>query len=291
MIDGFLILNKKAGMTSASAINRLKRILRTQHVDFDKIGHTGTLDPDGEGVLPIAIGRATRLFNYISEKTKVYYTEFVFGKETDTLDGSGTVTKTSGIIPSSSDILAVLDSLKGEIDQIPPMYSAKSVNGQRAYDLARAGINVELKPRRVTINSIELLGKNGEAFAFRITCGGGTYIRSIARDMATSLGTFGYMQYIRREQSGAFSIENAYTLEEIEAYGIQNKVIPMETVLSAYPRLDIYGETARLVLNGVPLKIKNMPTGDFTVYADGILSGIGSKNDNGEIHIHTRLAR
>lgn len=291
MIDGFLILNKQAGMTSASAINKLKRILRSQNVAFDKIGHTGTLDPDGEGVLPVAIGRATRLFNYISEKTKVYYTEFVFGKETDTLDGSGAVTKTSDIIPNIDAILSVLSSLTGEIDQIPPMYSAKSINGQRAYDLARAGINVELKPRRVTINSIEFIEKKGDAFAFRITCGGGTYIRSIARDMATALGTYGYMQYIRRERSGIFDIKDAYTLEEIEADGIRDQIISMETVLSAYPRLDITGETARLVLNGVPLKIANMPTGDFTIYANGILSGIGSKNADGEIHIHTRLSR
>lgn len=291
MIDGFLILNKKAGMTSASAINRLKWILRSQNVDFDKIGHTGTLDPDGEGVLPVAIGRATRLFDYISEKTKVYYTEFVFGKETDTLDGSGVVTKTSDIVPDISAILSVLGSLIGEIDQIPPMFSAKSINGQRAYDLARAGINVELKPRRVTIDSIEFIESKGDAFAFRITCGGGTYIRSIARDMATALGTYGYMQYIRRERSGIFDINDAYTLEEIEADGINGKIISMETVLSSYPRLDITGETARLVLNGVPLKIANMPTGDFTIYANGILSGIGSKNINGEIHIRTRLSR
>lgn len=291
MIDGFLIINKKAGMTSAKVVNRLKWLLRTKNVEFDKVGHTGTLDPDGEGVLPIALGRATRLFDYISEKTKVYYTEFVFGKETDTLDASGAVTKESDNIPTEESIIAVLNSLTGVIDQIPPMYSAKSVNGMRAYDLARAGIDVELKPRRVTIESIEYLGRRDEAFAFRITCGGGTYIRSIARDMACTLGTYAYMRYIRREQSGAFTIDHALTLDELELCDIQSAVIPMDELICSFPKIDVSGETARLVLNGVPLKILGMPNEDFALYANGSLAGVAHKGADGGIILKTRLLR
>ena len=126
-------------MTSSRVVGKVKGILRANGISGVKVGHTGTLDPDGEGVLPVAVGRATRLFDILSEKTKVYYTEFVFGKTTDTLDASGVVTALSEVVPEKNDILAVIPALIGDIDQIPPAYSAKSVDGRRAYDLAREG--------------------------------------------------------------------------------------------------------------------------------------------------------
>ncbi len=292
MIDGFLVINKEAGMTSARVLNRLKGILRAHGVEFDKIGHTGTLDPDGEGVLPVALGRATRLFDYITEKTKVYYTEFVFGAETDTLDGSGTVIKQSGIVPSESDILRIIPDMLGETDQIPPIYSAKSINGKRAYDLARDGKEVCLQPKRVRIDKIDYLGRRDEAFAFRITCGSGTYIRSIARDMAHALNTYGYMRYICREQSGKFTLDKAYKLSDIDTSDcIADKIIPMDDVLSDFPKLKICGETARLVLNGVPLRVSGAPDGYFTVYANGELAGIGTKDADGGVIVKSRLLR
>ena len=128
MLNGFINVNKEKGMSSAFVVTKLKRILRSRGIAFDKIGHTGTLDPDGEGVLPIALGKATRLFDYTLDKKKVYYTEFVFGKETDTLDESGVVIKECDKVVEISDILSVIPTLKGEIDQIPPLYSAKSVD-------------------------------------------------------------------------------------------------------------------------------------------------------------------
>ncbi len=281
MLNGFINVNKEKGMSSAFVVTRLKRILRNKGIPFDKIGHTGTLDPDGEGVLPIAVGKATRLFDYLLDKKKVYYTEFVFGKETDTLDESGTVTNECDKIPTETEILSILGDLEGEIDQIPPLYSAKSVDGRRAYDLARAGVRFELKPKRITVYEIKYVGKKDEAFAFEIACSGGTYIRSIARDMAKAVGTLGYMRYIKRIQSGKFTIYTAYTLAELEELDITQNIVTMESLLRDFNRFDAPKGAERLLDNGVRMKL-NVPDGIFTIYIDGELTWIGERNVNDE---------
>ncbi len=289
MLNGFINVNKEKGMSSAFVVTKLKRILRSRGIAFDKIGHTGTLDPDGEGVLPIALGKATRLFDYTLDKKKVYYTEFVFGKETDTLDESGVVIKECDKVVEISDILSVIPTLKGEIDQIPPLYSAKSVDGRRAYDLAREGKEFTLKPKRITIYEIEYLGVNNGAYAFRITCSGGTYIRSIARDMAYAMGTLGYMRYIRREASGPFNIERAYTLNELESIDIEQNLIKMEEILVDMPRFDAPKGAERLLDNGVRMALK-VPDGSFKMYIDDELTWIAEKNENdGRIDFKARL--
>lgn len=289
MLNGFINVNKEKGMSSAFVVTKLKRILRSRGIAFDKIGHTGTLDPDGEGVLPIALGKATRLFDYTLDKKKVYYTEFVFGKETDTLDESGVVIKECDKVVEISDILSVIPTLKGEIDQIPPLYSAKSVDGRRAYDLAREGKEFTLKPKRVAIYEIEYLGVNNGAYAFRIACSGGTYIRSIARDMAYAMGTLGYMRYIRREASGPFNIERAYTLNELESIDIEQNLIKMEEILVDMPRFDAPRGAERLLDNGVRMALK-VPDGSFKMYIDDELTWIAEKNENdGRIDFKARL--
>ena len=289
MLNGFINVNKEKGMSSAFVVTKLKRILRSRGIAFDKIGHTGTLDPDGEGVLPIALGKATRLFDYTLDKKKVYYTEFVFGKETDTLDESGVVIKECDKVVEISDILSAIPTLKGEIDQIPPLYSAKSVDGRRAYDLAREGKEFTLKPKRITIYEIEYLGVNNGAYAFRITCSGGTYIRSIARDMAYAMGTLGYMRYIRREASGPFNIERAYTLNELESIDIEQNLIKMEEILVDMPRFDAPKGAERLLDNGVRMALK-VPDGSFKMYIDDELTWIAEKNENdGRIDFKARL--
>ncbi|MBQ8177587.1 MAG: tRNA pseudouridine(55) synthase TruB [Clostridia bacterium] len=277
MLNGFINVNKEKGMSSAFVVTKLKRILKNKGIPFDKIGHTGTLDPDGEGVLPIAVGKATRLFDYLLDKKKVYYTEFVFGKETDTLDESGIVIKECDKIPTESEILNVLRGLEGEIDQIPPLYSAKSVDGRRAYDLAREGIKFELKPKRITIYEIKYVGKKDDAFAFEITCSGGTYIRSIARDMAYAVHSLGYMRYIKRIQSGQFTIDTAHTLGELENLHIAENIIDMESLLKDFSRFDAPKGTQRLLDNGVRMKL-NVPDGPFAIYIDGELTWIGEMN-------------
>lgn len=277
MLNGFINVNKEKGMSSAFVVTKLKRILRNKGIAFDKIGHTGTLDPDGEGVLPIAVGKATRLFDYLLDKKKVYYTEFIFGKETDTLDESGKLVAECDKIPSETEIQSIIPSLEGEVDQIPPLFSAKSVDGRRAYDLAREGIKFELKAKRITIYQIKYVGRVDEAFAFEVTCSGGTYIRSIARDMALALGTKGYMHYIKRIQSGQFSIDTAYTLGELENIDIAQNIIKMESLLKDFPRFDAPKGTERLLDNGVRMRL-SVPDGMFAIYIDDELTWMAERN-------------
>ena len=289
MLNGFINVNKEKGMSSAFVVTKLKRILRNRNIPFDKIGHTGTLDPDGEGVLPIALGKATRLFDYTLDKKKVYYTEFVFGKETDTLDESGIVTKECDKMVSENEIKDIISTLEGEIDQIPPLYSAKSVDGRRAYDLAREGKEFTLKPKRVTIYCIEYLGKKEDAYCFRITCSGGTYIRSIARDMAYAMGTLGYMRYIRREASGPFVIDKSFTLTQLESVNIEEKLVKMEEILTDLPRFDAPKGAERLLDNGVRMALK-VPDGAFAMYINNELTWIAEKNAvDGRIDFKARL--
>lgn len=289
MISGFINVNKQAGVTSGRVVNRIKGIMRAQGLEITKIGHLGTLDPDGEGVLPIAIGRATRLFDLLTNKTKVYYTIFRFGETSDTLDASGTITETNEKLPTKEEILAIIPSLTGEIAQIPPLYSAKVINGERAYKLARKGETPDLKAKLIKIESIELIEQlNDREYAFRVTCGGGTYIRSIARDMASALGTVGLMSYIKREQSGAFDLTTAYTLDELQN-DLASKILPLDYVLSTYPEFTPPYYKNKLVLDGVHTEIKNMPDCDFKLIIDGKLVGIAEKLPDNTINIKIRL--
>ncbi len=209
-MNGFINYYKPSGISSAYAINRIKKLFKGS-----KIGHMGTLDPLAEGVLPLAIGRSTRLFDFLLDKQKIYIAEFTFGYETDTLDRGGQVIKSGGKIPTSEEILKVIPSLVGKVDQIPPLFSAKNVGGERSYNLARRGETIELKPKTVEINSITLDGGDNGVFTFTITCKGGTYIRSICRDLAYALNTYGTMTKLKRVKSGAFNLDNAVTEQDL----------------------------------------------------------------------------
>ena len=205
---GFVNVNKPSGLGSSKVVSVLKK-----HFNIKKIGHMGTLDPLAEGVLPIAIGKATRMFDYMLEKNKTYIAQFTFGKTTDTLDSDGQVTETTTIIPTKNKILSILPKLIGRISQIPPQYSAKKVNGKCAYDFARNGEKVELSPKEIEIYDIKLLNQiNNTTFEFEIECSGGTYIRSIARDMADLLNSKAYMSKLIRTKSGKFELNNSFTL-------------------------------------------------------------------------------
>ena len=177
-MTGFIIVNKAEGRSSAREVAVIKRLTHTP------CGHMGTLDPMASGVLPVAVGNAARLFDYFLKKEKTYVATFRFGTHYDTLDTTGAVLNDGGRIPSKNEIIEAIPSLVGEVWQVPPKYSAKNVNGQRGYQLARGGVEFELPPKKVTVKSIKLLnGLGNEEFSFEIECGGGTYIRSIARDM------------------------------------------------------------------------------------------------------------
>lgn len=249
---GFFNVDKPSGITSSAVVNKCKWLTATP------CGHLGTLDPLASGVLPVGVGNATRLFDYFLEKEKEYVAEFTFGVASDTLDSTGTLT-IDGRIPTEKEIEAVLPSLIGEIAQIPPKYSAKSVNGRRGYELARAGVEFELAPKTVNIYDIAMLG-SGEAknsYRFQIRCGGGTYIRSIARDMAFALGTNGVMSALRRTKSGVFTAENAIPFslleQDLPVSELEKYLIPTESVLP-FPKLLLNGRKAEKIFNGLAVE-------------------------------------
>ena len=227
-MNGFINIFKPSGITSAYALTKIKKAFKGE-----KIGHMGTLDPLASGVLPVGIGKCNRLFNYLLDKDKVYKAEFTFGYETDTLDSDGKIIKESKIIPSKEEILKVLPSLMGEVMQVPPSYSAKNVDGKRSYQLARRGIQVELPPKKVEISKIQLDSVIGDnTFAFTIYCKGGTYIRSICRDMAYKLNTFATMTKLSRVQSGCFSLENSIKIEDLDNFDYEKHLIKPEDVIN-----------------------------------------------------------
>lgn len=228
-MNGFVNVLKPVGATASDVVVCVKHILGER-----KVGHLGTLDPGASGVLPVAIGAGAKLFDFLTDKVKKYRAFFTFGRTTDTLDSYGAITGECRYLPTSERVSQALKGFIGEFDQIPPVYSAKSVGGVRAYKMARNGVEVQLKPRKITIYDIRLVEqKSADTFVVDITCGGGTYIRSIARDLAFELDTLGYMSGLIRLQSGLFDISNAYTLEEI-------RVLKEKSVLDImYPLQDL----------------------------------------------------
>ncbi len=217
VISGIYNILKPTGMTSSDAVVILRGTLSKRFGTKIVTGHLGTLDPGAAGVLTVAVGNSVKLFNHFLNKTKKYRAAFRFGVTTDTLDSYGRVTARDNCTFLESQLLAAVAQLVGENDQFPPAYSAKSVDGTKAYVLARKGVDVELKPKRITIFSMDYLGKTEDGqYRFDITCTSGTYIRSIVRDLASALGTVGYMSSLIRLSSGEWNIENAATIDEIK---------------------------------------------------------------------------
>lgn len=279
---GFINVDKPSGVTSSAIVNKIKWLSGVP------CGHMGTLDPLASGVLPVGVGNATRLFDYFLQKQKTYIAEFTFGETADTLDCTGEIVR-GGHVPTEDEILSVLPKFIGEIDQIPPKYSAKNVNGRRGYDLARAGIEFELPPKRITVHGIELLGKvdgKDNAYTFKIDCGGGTYIRSLARDIALACGTQGLMSALRRTKSGIFTIENAMDIEELTEENIAKKVIPTDMVLP-FPVLELTSPKKDKIFDGVAIPT-DYSDGEYKFYRDGGFYGIAEVK-NGRAKIKTKL--
>nr|WP_263327974.1 tRNA pseudouridine(55) synthase TruB [Neobacillus sp. Marseille-Q6967] len=261
-MEGILPLFKPAGMTSHDCVFRLRKILRTK-----KVGHTGTLDPDVTGVLPICIGKATKVAEYITDAGKAYEGEVTIGYSTTTEDASGETVEEKKVTETftKEQILDVLQSLTGEIEQTPPMYSAVKVNGTRLYEYARKGIEVERPTRKVNIYSIELLDEREEfagetiSFRFRVSCSKGTYIRTLAVMIGEKLGYPAHMSRLVRIQSANFTLEDCFTfnqIEELMAEGdIDRALKPLETALSHLPKYVINDKVAEKVKNGALLQI------------------------------------
>ncbi|MBO0959105.1 tRNA pseudouridine(55) synthase TruB [Neobacillus sp. MM2021_6] len=268
-MEGILPLFKPAGLTSHDCVFKLRKILKTK-----RIGHTGTLDPDVTGVLPICVGKATKVAEYITDAGKAYEGEVTLGFSTTTEDASGEVVERKPVdrIISRDEIMALLKLFTGEIKQTPPMYSAVKVGGVRLYEYARKGIVVERPSRIVTIYSIELLDDReqfqGEeiSFRFKVSCSKGTYIRTLAVMIGERLGFPAHMSNLQRVQSATFSLEDCLTFEEIEqhmAAGTISSVLkPLETALSHLPKFKINDKVAEKVKNGallpVPEEVENI---------------------------------
>src|SRR6478735_2386002 len=216
MPDGWIILDKPRGLGSTQAVSAVKRNLRQAGFGKVKVGHGGTLDPLADGVLPIALGEATKLCGRMLDASKEYAFTIRFGEQTDTLDGEGVVIATSAVLPTLGEVVAVLPRFTGPIEQVPPAYSALKVDGERAYDRARAGETVILAPRRVTIRSLAVAADGpADGVSFLTEVSKGTYIRSLARDIAYALGTVGHVTHLRRIRAGPFGLERAISLDSL----------------------------------------------------------------------------
>lgn len=278
-MNGFLNLYKPKGVSSAKVLNALKKSLKGFSV-----GHMGTLDPLASGVLPVAVGKSTRLFDFLLDKEKIYVATFAFGYETNTLDLEGQVVKTCEHIPTENELKENADKLVGEVMQTPPAFSAKCVNGKRSYQLARKGEEVELPPKKVTINYIRLIEKVSDSvYKFEISCKGGTYIRSIVRDLAALCETVGTMTDLVRTKSGIFDIENSVKVEDfISSIDKNTLLIPPENVVE-YPVITLNERETTRLFNGL---YDTFPFADgrYKIFCPDGFYGIGDVT-NGKIKV------
>lgn len=249
MTDGFINFLKPPGMTSSDAVLFVRRLLKPKTA----VGHGGTLDPDAAGVLPVCVGRATRLFDYIVDKRKVYVGELCTGAETDTLDASGRVIARSDARLEARDIERVLCDFTGDIWQTPPAYSAIKQGGKRLYALARSGEAAVAPPRIVSVYSIAYLRGRADRHLLRVECGKGVYIRSLMSDIARAAGGLGHMSFLMRERAGDFCAENALTPGELTREGAERALLPMDSLLSAYPRVMVDEAYRNRVMSGSPI--------------------------------------
>jgi tRNA pseudouridine55 synthase len=254
-IDGWLVIDKPAGPTSTDVVNRLKRAFQAQ-----KVGHGGTLDPLATGVLPIAFGAATRTVPYVMDGTKEYRFILRFGEARDTDDADGVVTATSAVRPTDDAIRAALPRFVGDILQVPPRFSAVKVGGERAYDLARAGEAVTLAPRPARVDAFTLEARRDvDTAVFRVVCGKGVYMRSLARDLAAALGTVGHVAALRRLRVGPFGEAIAVSLDSAIALGQKEHaaslLLPVETALADIPALALTGREASRLSSGQALSL------------------------------------
>jgi tRNA pseudouridine55 synthase len=258
-LDGWLILDKPAGITSTQAVNKVKRAL-----DAQKAGHGGTLDPLATGILPIALGAATKTVPYVMDGTKIYRFTLRFGEARDTDDAEGTVVATSHVRPSDDAILAALPALTGAIMQVPPAFSAIKVEGERAYDLARAGAPPELPPRPAQVDRFELTGRpDAETAEFEVESGKGVYMRALARDLARACGTVGHITVLRRLRVGPFLEGMAVSMDSIldpshTPQNLAELVRPLETALDDIPALALTAFEAHALSNGQAISLVDL---------------------------------
>ncbi len=261
MTDGILLVHKPAGITSFDVVARIRRLYGTK-----KVGHTGTLDPMATGLLGILVGRAVKASEFLTEKDKEYIAGLRLGLTTDTEDTTGKTLSESDQIPSKNEVFSAAKSFVGDIMQVPPLYSALKVNGQKLVDLARQGITVEREARPITIYALDIDG-DGRDYTIRVACSKGTYIRTLCADIGAKLGCGGAMSSLIRTKAGIFDLENAYTLEALEAMTIEEryeKLLPTELLFDTYPIVRLSDFYAKLARNGCEIYERKIGT-DFSL--------------------------
>lgn len=272
-MDGIIIINKPKNYTSHDIVRKAKKLLN------EKVGHTGTLDPNATGVLPLLIGKGTLLSKYLIEHDKIYEAVLKLGEKTDTADGEGKVLESQNVeqsILKKENIERIFNNLEGKQEQIPPMYSAIKLNGKKLYEYARKGIEVEVKPRTIEIYKLELIKIEDMKIIFRVSCSKGTYIRTLCEKIAEELGTIGYMKELKRIQVGEFNIKDSITIEELENQEIvSNKFITIEKYFSNYENIVLNEKKLQLFLNGVQLTYE-LNDGIYKIYKENEFIGIGT---------------
>ena len=294
-MNGFLIANKPTGITSSNLVVFVRKRLPRGTA----VGHGGTLDPEASGVLPVCIGRATRLFDYIIDKQKSYIAEIQLGVETDTQDATGAVVAERLVCVDAAQLRAAIAEFVGDISQIPPMYSAVKRGGQRLYKLARRGETLEIEPRACRVDGIELLEQTGEdRYRIRVDCRKGVYIRTLCHDIGRVLGCGAHMASLQRVRAGIFELGDALTPEQIDATytvgTLEEKLVPMDAPLGHLPAVQLNAQARHAVLNGNVLKprwmVQPAPVAtSVRIYLEGRFAGIGETQLDGSVRFKAML--
>lgn len=271
-MDGIIVINKEKEYTSHDVVAKLKKKL-----NISKVGHTGTLDPNATGVLPILIGKGTKFSKYLINHDKIYEVELELGKKTDTADIEGKVIEEKNVDEKyiKENLLQVLESFVGKQEQIPPMYSAIKKDGKKLYEYARAGEKVEIEPREIEIYKIDLNKYDKNIISFVVSCSKGTYIRSLCEDIAEKLNTLGYMKNLKRLQVGKFNIKDAVYIDDIDLKNVNDYLITLEEILRGIPCINLDEKKLKLFLNGVQLTDNNID-GLYKIYVANKFIGTGT---------------
>ena len=277
-MNGIILIDKPQGWTSHDVVGKLRGILHER-----RIGHSGTLDPLATGLLVVFIGRATRAVEFAEADRKEYIAGLRLGMSTDTQDITGRIISKETDIPDEPEVRIAIERFRGELEQIPPMYSAVKIGGKKLYELARKGESIERKPRHITIFGLEITGRSDNDYILDVVCSKGTYIRSLCRDIGAALGCGGCMSSLRRTKSGVFSVDNAYTIAEIQEAadrGEEEKLLlPIDTLFAGYTKLSVDADSEKKLKNGCIINTSS-PDGRFRVYSeDGEFLLLGDVKD------------
>ena len=277
-MNGIILIDKPQGWTSHDVVGKLRGILHER-----RIGHSGTLDPLATGLLVVFIGRATRAVEFAEADRKEYIAGLRLGLSTDTQDITGRIISKETDIPDEPEVRIAIERFRGELEQIPPMYSAVKIGGKKLYELARKGESIERKPRHITIFGLEITGRSDNDYILDVVCSKGTYIRTLCHDIGAALGCGGCMSSLRRTKSGVFSVDNAYTIAEIQEAadrGEEEKLLlPIDTLFAGYPKLSVDADSEKKLKNGCIINTYS-PDGRFRVYSeDGEFLLLGDVKD------------